>query len=602
MSPSHPNLLAYARALAHAYARRACTAALVVIVALLLPAPASAAVGQLDPTFNPAGSPPGTRLEASLPASATKDVVVDTSGRTVVVGDYFSGANRDVFVARYLIDGTLDTTFDGPSGNGNGIAHLAISAAEDVATSIAIDGTGRIIIGGYSLQVDATPFVVRLQAASGGYDTLFSGGAGNGTITLDPRLGSDRLEDLAIDGSNNIIVAGTSYGGATDSDVFVGRVDATGAVDLSFNGSGYAFIDALGNDEGHAVGVAPGGHIVVAGSAAMGGDSQILVAARTSTGGPLGTFAGTGTILHNPGVADHAHALTFHDNTLLVAGESSGDTIVLRMDDVTGAQDMSWGLNGVKIDATISAAGQTDAATGVFVDASSRVVVAGTATTGSGPAFYAARYAADGTPDGYWNGSGIQMTSFGGGVTSHGAALTTSGAPKLVIVGASSTQAAIARFDAGDPSVSLALTSCTSVNNTMNALPGIAVVSNPCSVSFGTDAPNGASLMLEHDGIGSALQPTPGPGAGIPDATGLLTANTFGVCLAAIGGGTSGTYSACASMSTGWQAVPENAQQFAYTTSSISGSATFRFGVHATPSTPAGDYVANLTFTAVANP
>src|SRR5262249_48953783 len=72
--------------------------------------------GALDPTFNPAGHPPGT---ATVPLSGAQEaqefatgVLVQPSGKVAITGDSVSAKGQHVFSAAcFTPDGTPDTTF-----------------------------------------------------------------------------------------------------------------------------------------------------------------------------------------------------------------------------------------------------------------------------------------------------------------------------------------------------------------------------------------------------------------------------------------------------------------------------------------------------------
>jgi len=80
-----------------------------------------------------------------------RDVIVDGQGRIVIVesGRYAPTGYRGAFVARFLPDGTLDTSFSaGDDAYPDGIKDIAEVTDVDME-SLAIDSKGRIVVGGW---------------------------------------------------------------------------------------------------------------------------------------------------------------------------------------------------------------------------------------------------------------------------------------------------------------------------------------------------------------------------------------------------------------------------------------------------------------------
>jgi len=78
-----------------------------VVIGILVPAPAaSAAAGDLDPSFDDDG-------KVFTSENQIEDVALQADGKIIAFGDYFNWGvrNWDSFLARYNPDGSLDSTF-----------------------------------------------------------------------------------------------------------------------------------------------------------------------------------------------------------------------------------------------------------------------------------------------------------------------------------------------------------------------------------------------------------------------------------------------------------------------------------------------------------
>jgi len=68
------------------------------------------------------------------------------------------------------IDGTLDASFDGPSGTGNGKFLLPIGGSDDVATSLLLQPDGKLVVAGDCYSGAASHFcIARLYGGPFGY-------------------------------------------------------------------------------------------------------------------------------------------------------------------------------------------------------------------------------------------------------------------------------------------------------------------------------------------------------------------------------------------------------------------------------------------------
>ncbi|MEW6058062.1 MAG: hypothetical protein AB1540_15755 [Bdellovibrionota bacterium] len=188
------------------------------------------------------------------------DVKVDSSGRTVVVG-YSENAGGDniAFVARYLNNGTLDTSFGGGDGiyfgRTDATTSLFLGGGADKWESVAIDSsTGDIFVSGdsaVSVAPDQRKAVLMKLSSSGALDTTFNNPDGYVITEIPGGLGfaqeavagandyySEGKKVLTSTG-NTVLMAGTAYAQSAGAcgtmwSWYVARYTSAGALDTSF--------------------------------------------------------------------------------------------------------------------------------------------------------------------------------------------------------------------------------------------------------------------------------------------------------------------------------------------------------------------------------
>ncbi|HEV7298647.1 MAG TPA: carbohydrate-binding protein [Tepidisphaeraceae bacterium] len=194
--------------------------------------------------------------------------VVRADGKIIAVGHTTSG-DRDMIVARYNVNGTLDTSF-----SGDGLAYVDLRD-DDYATAVALTPQGKIVVGGYTTSTFdvGTDFAIARLNANGTLDGSFSG---DGKVAWHVGTTDDRVNDIAIQDDGAVLLVGTSTPNVFDtreSRIVVARLTATGDQDTTFGGfgSGLYRADAGGHGlTGSSIDILPTGRLVVAGTAHAG--------------------------------------------------------------------------------------------------------------------------------------------------------------------------------------------------------------------------------------------------------------------------------------------------------------------------------------------
>ena len=198
------------------------------------------------------------------------DVALQSDQKIVVAGYLHHWGHQQMFAARFMTDGTLDTNFDT-----DGIAAQQVENSSS-AYGVAIQGDGKIVLAGYANQL-ASPnpnvFAVLRFTSAGSLDTTFSG---DGIAMTAIGSSDDRAQDLAIQSDGRIVAVGFSIVGGNQQFAFA-RYMRDGSLDTSFGSSGTLTM-GLGNGKSSACSVAiqSDGRIVAAGTAHQSGDDYAL--------------------------------------------------------------------------------------------------------------------------------------------------------------------------------------------------------------------------------------------------------------------------------------------------------------------------------------
>ena len=225
--------------------------------------------GSLDTTFDGDGFV--TTVLTGATAAALFDLAIQSDGKIVGVGLRCSGAGcleeegvidaADIALARYNSNGSLDTTF-----GGDGIVTTDfVSGSSDGAHDVAIQADGKIVVAGGS----DGKFALARYNVDGTLDTTFDGDGL--VTTAPPGATDAMLSGLAIQSDGKIVGVGSICEGAcTEIDHGVGkfalaRYNSDGTLDTTFGGDGIVTA-AIGDEaEGNAVAIQSDGKIVAVG-------------------------------------------------------------------------------------------------------------------------------------------------------------------------------------------------------------------------------------------------------------------------------------------------------------------------------------------------
>lgn len=259
--------------------------------------------GQLDTTFSTDGL---KRVDMHGGDDRAAAVKMQADGRIVVVGSAQKGsAGYDFGIARITPTGSMDRSFTGDGRKQIGF-NLG-GSRNDLATSVAIQTNGAIVIGGtVSSNLGDGDFGVARISSGGTMDNRF-GNKGRKTIGFDQGAGNeDQLSGLALQSDGKIVLGGLAQVTAEgDYDFAAVRLNTDGTLDTTFSADGKKTIPFnLGGtnaDLARTIAIQTDGKILLGGSAmkANPADSDFAVA-RLNSDGQLDDTFGTGGLKSVP--------------------------------------------------------------------------------------------------------------------------------------------------------------------------------------------------------------------------------------------------------------------------------------------------------------
>ncbi|MCJ7509854.1 MAG: peptidoglycan DD-metalloendopeptidase family protein [Dehalococcoidia bacterium] len=354
--------------------------------------------GSLDAGFD--GDGMVTTLYAGDVHAKAYAVAIQGDGKIVVAGTCGVGPTWNFCLARYLPDGSLDTTF-----GWRGYFDTHIGADDSYVYGVAVQGDGKIVAAGWCFtRFGGSEYRSGFCLARYNSDGSLDGSFGvDGKVTTELGTGSSAGYDMAIQPDGKIVVAGSCNVGAT-TQFCLARYNSDGGLDADFGGGGYVATQvSAASDTAHAVAMQPDGKIVAGGYCWIVGTTwdYDLCLARYNPDGTLdASFDGDGKVTTTIGTVTDRPDLALQPNGKIVtAGTCVSGThkFCLVRYNSDGSLDAAFG-DGGKVE---TAVGSEDSyAYGVAVQGDGRIVAAGYCTNPTD--FCLARYLGDGVATPAW--------------------------------------------------------------------------------------------------------------------------------------------------------------------------------------------------------
>ena len=269
-------------------------------------------------------------------------------------------------------DGSLDATF------GSGGKVITSVTVGDSGKSVVVQSNGKIVVAGDGFgDIELVRYNV-----DGSLDVSFDS---DGKVVTDVGF-NDSGNAVALQNDGKIVVAGTT--GTPTTDFAIVRYSTDGSLDPSFGTGGIVTTSIGRNDDAKSVVIQSDGKIVVAGTS----DSDFVVVRYTSSGVLDSGFGTGGKVTTDIGSStnDSANSVAIQsDGAIVVAGTSANDFAIVRYTSA-GALDTGFGTGG-KVTTDIGTS-TFDSAQSLVIQADSKIVVAGSSSTGAAPSFAVTRY------------------------------------------------------------------------------------------------------------------------------------------------------------------------------------------------------------------
>lgn len=391
---------------------------------------AQAAPGDLDPGYGEGGLSTIDVQNNGNDDFATS-MVMDEANRAVVAG-YTVGANEDMAIARFKLDGTPDLSAFGLPGGGDS-ASLAIDlGGNERANAIAnIAGDKKAVLAGQTdVNGDSDFAVVRRNIPGGSADTTFNALGTPGQLLIDVcgTGGNDIATSVIRLNDGKYLVGGTTDCNGT-LDFAVARVTNKGVLDPKLTNShacpatpvcspqpGVVLIDFGGDD--HLTGLFGYSNTkwFASGYTDANGTNDIAFVGFQGVNKVIPGFGGLGTGLgiFDLGGDDRALALAVDNNKkIIVGGSSGGHMLIARFKPNAKGLDLTFaGGDGIEV----GNFGGTDVANALVYQRrlDRKILPAGSTNASGNNDFGVERLLKDGARDTQFGSGGQVTTNFSG--------------------------------------------------------------------------------------------------------------------------------------------------------------------------------------------
>ncbi|HQV40362.1 MAG TPA: T9SS type A sorting domain-containing protein [Flavobacteriales bacterium] len=300
--------------------------------------------GVLDPSFSGDGI---ATHGFGLANDVARKVIQQPDGRILVGGNTFVLGASAFGVARLLENGELDVSFAE-----DGYTVHQVSSMGDAAFDMALQPDGKVLLAGVSSEVGSNGIGLMRFEADGELDMGF--GTEGVSIANIPGQ-SVEIYGVALQADGKIVVCGMAF--SVGGQLLVARFDDTGALDLSFNSTGYTLVPIGEYAVAYDVAIRPDGRIIAAGHTETNGNASLALAQLDTDGALDASFGTDGIVTTELGYSwERINGFTLDPDGALIGVGTVGmafdfdtfDAIAVRYL-LNGTLDTSFGTNGLVI-------------------------------------------------------------------------------------------------------------------------------------------------------------------------------------------------------------------------------------------------------------
>jgi len=391
-------------------------------------------IGDLDTSFNTTGK---VITDFSAGSEGATGVAIQADGKIVAVGYNAQGTVYTYAIARYNVNGALDTTF---GVTGKIITDFA--PGYDFAATVAIQPDGKIVAAGNKATGNTYDNSLVRYNTNGSLDTSFGNG---GKVSNSVGFTDAGIVSIKIQPDGKIVAAGIASDMNFGRDFGVTRYNSDGSLDLTFGTGGKVLIDfALSSDFPYALALQADGKIVVGGMTGLNSVNDFGMVRLDTLGAVDISFGTNGIVVTDFGKPDEwATGMVIQPDGKIVMCGNSGSPYKFAMarynDD--GALDTTFNSTGTVLTAITT----HDDANAIALQTDGKIVLSGVSWNGTNRDFSIVRYNTDGSLDSTFSGNGSTVTDFGNNTEkATGVAIQTDG--KIVAVGNTGNDFAMARY------------------------------------------------------------------------------------------------------------------------------------------------------------
>lgn len=275
--------------------------------------------------------------------------VESTSGKIVQGGSAGVGLTRDFMIARFLNNGTVDSSF-----NGTGKLILPLSPGDDQIQTVHLTPDGKIIAVGFAVINNNYQLAAIRLLSDGTLDSSF--GTGGKVFFAPENLWTVGYASVLLPNGNLLVGGETAFPSGANTSILLAMLKPNGELDSTFGQGGFIRHNpSIYRDEAKKLlRMDSNGSIVVVGRSGLSSNGDVFIMRLLSEGKIDSTFAVNGaSTLIRPGTIELVNDAAFQEGRILVAGFSAtGDIYTRRQLLLTrftpsGQIDSTFGINGL---------------------------------------------------------------------------------------------------------------------------------------------------------------------------------------------------------------------------------------------------------------